>query len=77
LIQVSLPWVDVEDSPLREIEIFRNTEGAWIRYRILKHGPDGRCLLKELKPTADASVWNESRVSSWCDLSLELYRWVV
>jgi hypothetical protein len=77
LVRIELPWVDLDPNCSRIIEIFRNTEGDWARYRIERYAPDGRCLLKRMTQQAGDQTWREDGVGVWSDLSLELYRWVV
>jgi hypothetical protein len=77
LIRVDLPWVELESGSLKVIEIFRNVEGDWVRYRIERYAPDGRCSLKRLKQNEGSGEWSEDGVALWSDLSLELYRWIV
>ena len=77
LIKVHMPNVELEDGQLRVIEVFRNTVGDWARYRIERHGPDGRCFVKRMRKVGQSDEWTEDGVGMWTDLSTELYRWIV
>jgi hypothetical protein len=77
LIRIQLPWVDISETPSRIIEVFKNTEGDWWRYRLEKHAPDGQCYLKRMTKGDSEGTWVESGVGQWTDLPNELYRWVM
>jgi len=77
LIRIQLPWVDISETPSRIIEVFKNAEGDWWRYRLEKHAPDGQCYLERMTKGDSERTWVESGVGQWTDLSNELYRWVM